>query len=154
MNFYNGILVLGAGEIGSALAKKIRQLAIEVTLISRPEYNLTQQKEVKRLFDPVETSPSVIVNTISILYNDRHTPEKSLSTFSADWFYGSFRVNSARVSSLSDNQLGGWYSYHASKCVLNMFIKNISIEWSRHFPRVVIYGYHPGTIEMYLTEPF
>lgn len=61
---------------------------------------------------------------------------------------------SARVSSLSDNQLGSWYSYRASKCVLNMFIKNISIEWSRRFPKAVIYGYHPGTVETYLTEPF
>lgn len=180
MNFDNGIWVLGAGGIGSALAKKIRQLAIEVTVISRPEYNLTQAKDVKRLFDQVETLPSVIVNTIGMLYDDQHTPEKSLSTFSADWFYESLRVNampamwiaqclteklskqqplifinlSARVSSLSDNQLGGWYSYRASKCVLNMFIKNISIEWSRRFPKAVIYGYHPGTVETYLTEPF
>lgn len=93
MNFDYGIWVLGAGGIGLALAKKIRQLAIEVTVISRPEYNLTQAKDVKRLFDQVETLPSVIVNTIGMLYDDQHTPEKSLSTFSADWFYESLRVN-------------------------------------------------------------
>nr|WP_205702111.1 hypothetical protein [Candidatus Hamiltonella defensa] len=124
--------MIGAGKIGSALAEKGRQAKMEVKLISRPEYDMTQPEEVKRLFDSVNHLPSVIVNTIGLLYDAEHTPEKSLAAFKADWFYESLRVNalpviwmaqclskklskhnefifiilSARVSSLSDNHLG------------------------------------------------
>lgn len=65
-----------------------------------------------------------------------------------------FSALSARVGSISDNGLGGWHSYRASKAALNMLIKNFAIEASRTQPKGVIVGLHPGTVDTALSEPF
>ena len=61
---------------------------------------------------------------------------------------------SARVGSISDNKLGGWYSYRASKTALNQIIKNFSIELKRTNPEAVVLGLQPGTVDSNLSEPF
>lgn len=61
---------------------------------------------------------------------------------------------SARVGSISDNKLGGWYSYRASKAALNMIIKTLSIEVARNNKNAVIVGLHPGTVDSNLSTPF
>ncbi len=65
-----------------------------------------------------------------------------------------FAALSARVGSISDNGLGGWHSYRASKAALNMLIKNFALEMSRTHPESVIVGLHPGTVDTQLSEPF
>ena len=67
---------------------------------------------------------------------------------------GNMAVISARVGSISDNQLGGWYSYRASKAALKMVIKNASIEVRRKFLQGIIVGLHPGTVMSKLSKPF
>lgn len=61
---------------------------------------------------------------------------------------------SARVGSISDNRLGGWVSYRASKAALNMVIKTASIELARTHPQAIIAGLHPGTVDSNLSAPF
>ena len=61
---------------------------------------------------------------------------------------------SARVGSISDNKLGGWYSYRASKTALNQIIKNFSIELKRTNPKAVVLALQPGTVDSNLSEPF
>ncbi|HSF11586.1 MAG TPA: SDR family NAD(P)-dependent oxidoreductase [Erythrobacter sp.] len=61
---------------------------------------------------------------------------------------------SARVGSISDNRLGGWHSYRASKAALNMLIKNFALEMARTHPESVIIGLHPGTVDSGLSQPF
>jgi len=63
-------------------------------------------------------------------------------------------VFSARVGSISDNRLGGWYSYRASKAALNMMMKNVAIEWSRRAKHVKLIAFHPGTTDTALSKPF
>ncbi|MDY7025756.1 MAG: SDR family NAD(P)-dependent oxidoreductase [Pseudomonadota bacterium] len=63
-------------------------------------------------------------------------------------------ILSARVGSISDNRLGGWYSYRASKAALNMMIKTLSIELKRGSPELTLLGLHPGTVETDLSAPF
>jgi NAD(P)-dependent dehydrogenase (short-subunit alcohol dehydrogenase family) len=65
-----------------------------------------------------------------------------------------FAVLSARVGSISDNRLGGWYAYRAAKAALNMLIKSISIEVARRQKQAIIVGLHPGTVNTRLSEPF
>ena len=65
-----------------------------------------------------------------------------------------FASLSARVGSISDNFLGGWYSYRASKSALNMIIKNFSIEINRTNKNSIIFGLHPGTVTSKLSDPF
>ena len=65
-----------------------------------------------------------------------------------------FAFLSARVGSISDNKLGGWYSYRASKTALNQIIKNFSIEVKRSNPCAIFVGLQPGTVKSYLSKPF
>lgn len=65
-----------------------------------------------------------------------------------------FAALSARVGSIGDNQLGGWYAYRASKTALNMIIKCASIEMARLNRNAIVIGLHPGTVDSPLSRPF
>ncbi|MGM8882459.1 SDR family oxidoreductase [Psychrobacter sp. 2Y5] len=65
-----------------------------------------------------------------------------------------FATISARVGSISDNALGGWYSYRMSKAALNMGMKNLSIEWARSLKEVCVVVMQPGTVNTQLSAPF
>lgn len=123
---------------------------------------------------------SLVVVATGLLHSASKGPEKSLRELDPNWMMENYRINavgpalvakhflpimakqgpicfaalSARVGSISDNRLGGWHSYRASKSALNMFIRNIAIEWQRKNPQSVIVGLHPGTVETALSAPF
>ncbi len=61
---------------------------------------------------------------------------------------------SARVGSIGDNRLGGWYSYRASKAALNQLLKTASVELGRKAPEAICAALHPGTVDTPLTRPF
>ncbi len=61
---------------------------------------------------------------------------------------------SAKVGSIADNRMGGWYSYRISKTALNMAIKNIAIELGRYNSKACVLALHPGTTDTKLSEPF
>ena len=63
-------------------------------------------------------------------------------------------VLSAKVGSIGDNRLGGWYSYRASKAALNMLLKTAAIEVARTHPQAVLAALHPGTVDSALSAPF
>lgn len=65
-----------------------------------------------------------------------------------------FAALSARVGSISDNRLGGWHSYRASKAALNMLLRNFALEMARTHPEGVVVGLHPGTVDSALSQPF
>ena len=65
-----------------------------------------------------------------------------------------FAALSARVGSISDNQLGGWYGYRASKAALNQLIRTASIELARSRPHAICVALHPGTVDSALSRPF
>lgn len=65
-----------------------------------------------------------------------------------------FAVLTARVGSIGDNRLGGWYSYRISKAALNMFLKTLSIEIKRKNKNALVVGLHPGTVDSPLSKPF
>ena len=122
----------------------------------------------------------VIIVTTGMLSNESINPEKSLRHLNKESLSRIFSVNtlgpaliakyfipllkkdapsflgflSARVGSISDNRIGGWYSYRASKAALNMIIKNLSIEVARNNPQSIIVGLHPGTVDSKLSKPF
>ncbi len=123
---------------------------------------------------------SLVIVATGLLHSDQKGPEKSLRELEPDWMIENFRINavgpalvakhflpimakqgpicfaalSARVGSISENRLGGWHSYRASKSALNMLIRNIAIEWQRKNPQSVVVGLHPGTVETALSAPF
>jgi NAD(P)-dependent dehydrogenase (short-subunit alcohol dehydrogenase family) len=65
-----------------------------------------------------------------------------------------FIVFSARVGSINDNKLGGWYSYRASKAALNMMLRTASIELARRAKNIKLISFHPGTTDTPLSKPF
>ena len=65
-----------------------------------------------------------------------------------------FAALSARVGSISDNRLGGWYGYRASKAALNQLIRTLSIELARQRKDAICVGLHPGTVDSALSRPF
>jgi NAD(P)-dependent dehydrogenase (short-subunit alcohol dehydrogenase family) len=65
-----------------------------------------------------------------------------------------FASLSARVGSIGDNRLGGWYGYRASKAAQNMFTKNLAIELRRTHRGLICVGLHPGTVDTALSAPF
>ncbi len=67
---------------------------------------------------------------------------------------GIFAALSAKVGSVSDNRLGGWHGYRASKAALNMLIKNFAIELARRHPLALCVALHPGTVDTRLSQPF
>lgn len=122
----------------------------------------------------------LIIVATGLLQGEGITPEKNLRAMSHMGFAKSYEINvigpaitakhllpllrrdtktvfaalSARVGSISDNRLGGWYAYRASKAALNMVLKTLSIEYGRRFKDTVIIGLHPGTVDTDLSKPF
>ena len=65
-----------------------------------------------------------------------------------------FAVLSARVGSIGDNRLGGWYAYRASKAALNQIVRTAAIELARRRPEALCVALHPGTVDTGLSSPF
>lgn len=135
-------------------------------------------EHVERSFGEVDW----LINTIGLLHDADNgiQPEKRLQNFNLSQFQTVMATNvvptvlaakyfsrlwpksrsavfasiSARVGSISDNRLGGWHSYRASKSSLNMMLKNIALEWSYKKPNVCVLSLHPGTTDSGLSEPF
>jgi hypothetical protein len=65
-----------------------------------------------------------------------------------------FATLSARVGSIGDNRLGGWYGYRASKAALNQIMRTAAVEQRRGWPEAACLALHPGTVETQLSSPF
>ncbi len=127
-----------------------------------------------------DSSPfDLIINTIGVLHNEDFSPEKRLADLNAAQLQAQFLTNaigpvltikhlikrmnpaggifatlSAKVGSIEDNRLGGWYSYRSSKAALNMLIKTTAIELRRTHPKIALLAIHPGTVNSKLSKPF
>jgi NAD(P)-dependent dehydrogenase (short-subunit alcohol dehydrogenase family) len=106
------------------------------------------ERTLKRL-DPVTMAQVFALNTIGPALIAKHI----LPLMPRDRRFV-FAALSARVGSISDNRLGGWHSYRASKAALNMLIRNFALESGRTHPHGVVAGLHPGTVASALSQPF
>lgn len=106
------------------------------------------ERTLKRL-DPEAMAQVLALNTIGPAMIAKHMlpimPRERRFVFAA---------LSARVGSISDNGLGGWHSYRASKAALNMLLKNFALEMGRTHKDGVVVGLHPGTVDSELSAPF
>lgn len=121
----------------------------------------------------------LIINTVGVLHTSHWMPEKRLDDLNAEQLMELMSINaigpaltmrhfsklldpqnsimvtlSAKVGSIEDNRLGGWYSYRSSKAALNMLLKTASIEWARTKPNTALIALHPGTVNSRLSKPF
>ena len=122
----------------------------------------------------------LVLCTAGLLHGAELQPEKRLSQVRRGALERSFAVNafgplllaqalepllqreqpvhfaslSARVGSIGDNQLGGWYAYRAAKAAQNQLLRTLAIEWRRRLPLATVTLLHPGTTATGLSEPF
>ena len=122
----------------------------------------------------------LVINTAGLLHDQELQPEKRLAALDRAQLERSFAVNafgpvllakavaqalprdqpshfaslSARVGSIGDNQLGGWYSYRAAKAAQNQLLRTLAIEWRRRLPLCCVSLLHPGTTATALSQPF
>ena len=123
----------------------------------------------------------LVINCAGLLHRPGGiAPERRLAEVRADWLMEAFAVNgagplllakhfeallprreravfaslSARVGSIGDNRLGGWYAYRGSKAAQNMFLRTLSIELARRARGAICVALHPGTTDTDLSRPF
>jgi NAD(P)-dependent dehydrogenase (short-subunit alcohol dehydrogenase family) len=148
---------------------------------STPAIDFDQEDSVAAA--AAELGPSgkfhLIINAAGVLHAPDFMPEKKLADLNYSQLMDTFRTNtfgpalvlrhfaplldtqrsvlavlSAKVGSIEDNRLGGWYSYRASKAALNMLLKTASIEVKRNNTAAVLVSIHPGTVNSRLSQPF
>ncbi|QFT91996.1 C-factor [Roseovarius sp. THAF9] len=176
-------LVIGAsGGIGSALVAELEKRDVRVTRLSRSGDGLdvTDEASVEAHLGSLDGEFDLVFVATGALELDGRGPEKSLKELSAEAMEAQFRVNcvgpslvlkhavrllprdrecrfaalSARVGSIGDNGLGGWYSYRTAKAAVNQMIHGGAIELSRTHKQSICVALHPGTVETPLTEKF
>ena len=123
---------------------------------------------------------TLVLIATGLLHDEGHGPERALKELGGEWLARQFAVNaigpalllkaiapllprdrparigvlSAKVGSISDNRLGGWYGYRASKAALNQIVRTAAVELARTRPLAVLAALHPGTVRTALSAPF
>jgi len=176
-------LVIGAsGGIGSALASELAARGADVTGLSRSGDGLdvTDPASVDRVLGALEGPFDTILVATGILAPEGDMPEKSLDAIDAKDMARTLAVNAigpalvlrhaprllprerrsvvgvltARVGSIGDNRMGGWYSYRASKAAANQIVHGAAIEIGRKRTHAVVVALHPGTVETPFTAEY
>jgi len=149
---------------------------------SRPAFDLQVESSIAACAQHVLRLgvPRLVVDATGVLHNDNLRPEKGWNQLDAAQMAEAFAVNaigpallmkyflpllpregrsvfatlSARVGSIGDNRLGGWYSYRASKAALNQLVRTAAVELKRCRPTAICVALHPGTVDTRLSSPF
>lgn len=165
-----------------AFSRNNNELKERIPNVMYHTIDYTQEASIAKaaILASTNTLLDMVIVTIGILHDSELLPEKSLRELTAEKFNRLFHINtilpalvakhflpklnrerrsifamlSARAGSISDNHLGGWYAYRASKAALNMIIKNAAIEIARHNKQAIILGLDPGTVDSNLSKPF
>ena len=145
--------------------------------------DLTNEQQISEATEELKSKNvriNTLINAIGYLHDENYFPEKKISDINNEYMLKSFKVNaiahaliikyfsplmvqdgtsvlaclSARVGSISDNYLGGWFSYRASKAALNQIVKSSSIEFKRKKSNIIFVCIHPGTVLTNLSNPF
>lgn len=145
--------------------------------------DVTEESQIAAVVEAIQADGKMlhtVINCVGVLHEGTIQPEKSLRQLNAEQLLYSFQVNSigavllakhvqpllkhrdrailatlsAKVGSIGDNQLGGWYGYRASKAALNMLMRTVAIEYKRSCPRAIVVTLHPGTTDTSLSRPF
>lgn len=177
-------VVIGAsGGIGGALARLYAARGDEVVGLSRSGTGL-DLAEPASIADAAAALPFAHIERLivatGLLHEEGLAPERALRDLDAERLQRAFLVNaigpalvlrhfaprlargqrvevallSARVGSITDNKLGGWYGYRASKAALNQLMRTAAVELARTRPEAVVAALHPGTVDTAMSRPF
>lgn len=158
-------------------------LAIADSRLCCVQMDITDELQIAAVMQQIQAQTSAlhyVINSVGVLHEGEMQPEKSLRQIGSEQLLRYFQVNSigamllfkqvqplikhqersilatisAKVGSISDNNIGGWYGYRASKAALNMFIRTTAIEYKRTCPQAILVALHPGTTDTRLSLPF
>ncbi len=167
-------------ESASELITLSKEYSDKITCLSM---DITDESQIAARIEQINTEIDklhLVVNCVGILHEGDLQPEKSLRQIEPENLIRYFQVNSiggvllakhlmpllrhkergifatisAKVGSIGDNRLGGWYGYRASKAALNMFMRTVAIEYNRRCPKTIVVTLHPGTTDTRLSKPF
>ncbi|MBJ3762473.1 SDR family NAD(P)-dependent oxidoreductase [Maribius pontilimi] len=176
-------LVIGAsGGVGQAIVAELEGRGVEVATLSRSADGLdvTDEDSVKAALDGIKGDFDLVFVATGALTCTRDAPEKQLDDLSADELIAQMRLNalgpalvlkhwksriprksrfvfaalSARVGSIGDNRMGGWYSYRTSKAALNSLLHGAAVEIARTRKEAIVTCLHPGTVATSFTENY
>lgn len=182
MNWENALILGASGGIGSALVRALKLRGTRVTGLSRSldGFDITDAMSVDQLLSALGQTFDLIVVATGALEVNGAVPEKSLKQIDAKAMAEQFAVNaigpalvlrhaaklssrtkpahiavlSARVGSIGDNRLGGWYSYRAAKAAVNQIVHTAAIELARSHKQLTCVALHPGTVQTPFTEKY
>ena len=173
-----------SGGIGQAFSRFLEdKLGSEnVVKVSRSfdGFDISDEEKILKFSESIEGSFNLIINAIGVLQTTEEGPEKTINVVKQKSMIDMMTINaigpalllknfskkldktkfsvfvnlSARVGSITDNRLGGWISYRASKAALNQIIKTSSIEINRRNKNAICVGLHPGTVKTRFTKKF
>lgn len=150
--------------------------------VSSYSIDLTDETSLKRAVDVCTDGGEIrlVIDATGFFHSEGQGPEKTWRELNVDQLTRAFAVNaigpallmkhvlphlprsgkavfatlSARVGSIGDNHLGGWYAYRASKAALNQIVRTAAIELARRAPESICVALHPGTVATSLSAPF
>jgi len=178
----NALVIGASGGVGSALVAGLAAQGYAVTALSRSTDGLdvTDEASIAQSLERFDGPFQRVIVATGQLHGAGTPPEKALSHLTPEAMQAQFAVNamgpmlvlkharpllprrepavfaalSARVGSIGDNQLGGWYSYRAAKAALNQFLHSAAIELARSHPRLACVALHPGTVVTSFTAAY
>ncbi len=168
--------------LADAVAAAGRHAVVHRASRSADGLDLTDPASLDRLARRVAAgpAPTLILIATGVLSEGGRGPERALRELDADWMARQLAVNaigpalalkallplmprdaravagvlSAKVGSIADNRLGGWYGYRASKAALNQLVRTAAVELARTHPQALCVALHPGTVRTELSAPF
>ena len=176
----NALVLGGTGAIGAALTDALgRFMAVEALSRRDNGFDITQEASVAAWAGRLTGPYHLIFNATGALEIEGAAPEKALGALAPEAFLEQVKLNalgpalalkhlspmlaegraifaslSARVGSIGDNGLGGWYSYRAAKAAQNQLLHTAAIEIGRKRKEAVVVALHPGTVTSDLTRKY
>ena len=172
--------LLADTKVASVRGWSRKPLALAHLKLTTAAVDITDERSIIATLEDCTALNLVIIATGLLHDGDSHQPEKSWRALDAAALARNFAVNaigpaliakhtlplfpregravfaalSARVGSISDNRLGGWYGYRASKSALNQILRTLSVELATKRREALCVGLHPGTVDTGLSKPF
>jgi len=171
---------IGAALVEALREEDIRVTALARSLSGDAQIDLESEDSIAAAAARIDDAPDLVIVATGVLAVGGNTPEKAYRDLEAATLARAFAINaigpalvakhflplmpktgrtvfaalSARVGSIGDNRLGGWYGYRAAKAALNQLVRTLAIEEKRRNDRSIVVALHPGTVDTALSKPF